>query len=157
MKHKISLLINGNKIEKEVPSYLTAVDFIREELNLTGTKKGCGNGECGACTIIVNNKAIRSCLILATELDNTEVITIEGLMKNGELDLIQKIFIEEGAIQCGFCTPGFIMAIKASILSKKKITEQDLIESIKGHLCRCTGYVSIINSVKKIAYLLNDN
>ena len=157
MNHKISLIINGNKIEREVPPYLTALDFIREELNLTGTKKGCGNGECGACTIIVNNKAIRSCLLLATELDNTEVITIEGLMKNGELDLIQKVFIEEGAVQCGFCTPGFIMAVKSAILSKKKITEKDLIESIKGHLCRCTGYVCIINSVKKIAYLLNDH
>jgi carbon-monoxide dehydrogenase small subunit len=151
MKHKITLKINGHLHELLVEPRLTLLEAIRNVIGLTGTKRGCDMGDCGACTIIVNNKPVNSCLFLAVEADGSDVITIEGLRRESGLHPIQKSFIDHGAIQCGFCTPGMIISAK-SLLDKCKSPDENMIkESISGNLCRCTGYIKIIEAIKKLA------
>jgi carbon-monoxide dehydrogenase small subunit len=151
MKHNIKLNVNGEDYELTVESNDTLLSVLRDKLNLTGTKEGCGVGECGACVVIVNGKPINSCLTLACEVDNAQIITIEALAKAEKLNEIQNAFIEFGAIQCGFCTPGFIMALKALLDRNPKPTEKEIEEAFRGHLCRCTGYESIKMAAKSIS------
>lgn len=147
-EREINLIVNGQRVTATVDPGLTLLRFLRENLRLTGTKEGCGQGECGACTVLVNNQAVNSCLIPVVAVDGCEVVTIEGLARNGELDPLQQAFIDEGAIQCGFCTPGAIMSAKALLLSNPKPTEEEIREALSGNLCRCTGYQKIIRAVK---------
>jgi aerobic-type carbon monoxide dehydrogenase small subunit (CoxS/CutS family) len=151
MKKEIVFILNGEEVKVEVEPEWTLLYFLREVYGLTGTKEGCGYGECGACTVIINDKAINSCLYPVLEVEGKNVTTIEGLLsKDGEFHPLQKAFIEEGAVQCGFCTPGMIMAAKALLDEKEKPTEDDIKESIAGNLCRCTGYVKIIDAIKTV-------
>ncbi len=143
-------IINNKEVEINVNPAMRLIDFLRNELNLTGTKEGCSEGECGACTIIVDNVAVTSCIMLVGSIENKEVITIEGLAQNGELDIIQKTFVENGAIQCGFCTPGMIMSVKALLLQNSNPNEDEVRKAISGNLCRCTGYQNIVDAVLKI-------
>lgn len=152
----IDFILNGKNVSYELESDKRLLDFIRDDLKLTGTKEGCGEGECGACTIIVNNKAVNSCLMFTSEINGTNVLTIEGLEKNGEIDLIQQAFIDKGAVQCGFCTPGFIMSIKALLIINPNPSEEEIIESIEGNLCRCTGYYKILDAVKEVINKINE-
>jgi aerobic-type carbon monoxide dehydrogenase small subunit (CoxS/CutS family) len=139
--------LNGENVEKSVSPNKRLLDIIREDFGLTGTKEGCGVGECGACTVIVDGRAISSCLMLAGQVQGKEVITIEGIEKDGELSRLQQNFISHGAIQCGFCTPGLIMSATALLLSNPKPTEIEIKTAISGNLCRCTGYKQIIQAI----------
>lgn len=145
---KINCIINKNEISAEVNERTRLIDFLRDDLHLTGTKEGCSEGECGACTVIVNGKAITSCTMLAAQVDGCEVITIEGLKQNGEFDILQKKFVEHDAVQCGFCSPGFIMSAKALMMNNPNPTLEDIKRSIEGNLCRCTGYIKIIEAIE---------
>ena len=151
MKHKIQLCVNDQKYELYVEAKTTLLDLLREGLGLTGTNKGCGTGDCGACTVIMNGHAVNSCLVLALDADGAEIITIEGLERDGKLDPLQQAFIDEGAVQCGFCTPGMIMVAKDYLAKNPKPAEEDLQDAISGNLCRCTGYVKIIDAVLSAA------
>jgi carbon-monoxide dehydrogenase small subunit len=146
-KHKIVLKVNGRSFEVKVEAYRTLVDVLRTELGFTGTKKGCGTGECGMCTVIMDGRAINSCLTLAMLADGREITTIEGLSEDQELHPIQSAFVEAGAIQCGYCTPGLIMSAKALIDRKPHPSEEDVREAIAGNLCRCLGYVRNVRAV----------
>jgi carbon-monoxide dehydrogenase small subunit len=147
----IKLSVNGKEYELSVPPHRTLLEVIREELGLTGTKEGCGLGECGACTVIMGGKAVNSCLVLAAEADGKEITTIEGLAKGDKLHPIQQAFIDHGGFQCGFCTPGMIMSAKALLDEKPKPTETEIRKGISGNFCRCTGYTKIIESIKAAA------
>ncbi len=145
----IQFRINGKNQEADVPDDLRALDFLRESLSLTGVKEGCGEGECGACTILMNGEAVCSCLLLAAQLDGKEIQTIEGLGTDQGLHPIQQSFIDEGAVQCGFCTPGIILATKALLDHNPNPSTQEIRKGLEGNLCRCTGYVKIENAVRK--------
>ena len=145
----IHLKINGSEEHLIIPANMTLLHLIREELALTGTKNGCEAGECGACTVLVNGKAVNSCMVLAVECDGAEVSTVEGLTENGELERLQKSFIELNAIQCGFCTPGMLISAYALLLRNPNPSESDIREALVGNLCRCTGYDRIIKAVQK--------
>lgn len=149
MLHKISCTINGRKRELEINAGETLLEVLRERLHLTGTKQGCGVGECGACTVLVDGTPIDSCLYLGVWADGKDILTIEGVAKNGELSSVQKAFIEEGAVQCGFCTPGFVMSSTAIVASNKNYTVEKIKEDLSGNFCRCTGYQKIIRAVTK--------
>ena len=152
MAREISFVFNGNKMTAVVEDHWTLLHFIREELGYTGTKEGCGSGECGACTVIVNGKAVNSCLYLAAELDGTKLWTIEGLAApDGTLHPLQKAFVENGAIQCGFCSPGMIMSAKALLDENPNASEAEIRDALAGNLCRCTGYVQIVDAVKSVS------
>lgn len=151
MKKVINLKVNGEEVSVAVEPDKTLLWLLREELNLTGTKEGCGAGECGACTVIFNGKAVNSCLVLAVEAEGAEVYTIESEAKNGQLSDLQKAFIEYNALQCGFCTPGMIMAARALLNENPHPTEEEIKEAIEGNLCRCTGYVPIVEAIKAVA------
>ncbi len=144
----INFKINGENKIMDIDDSLRLLDVLRNILNLKGTKEGCSIGECGACTVILNGVAVNSCLILASQINNCEIETIENVEKT--FPEIQKAFIENGAVQCGFCTPGMIMSIKALIDKNKKPTEDEIKTAIEGNLCRCTGYVPIVNAVKSL-------
>jgi len=146
----INFRLNGEEIITEVKSNRRALDFIREDLGLTGTKEGCGEGECGACTILVDGKVVNSCLMFAVEFDGKDILTIEGLGKK-ELDRIQEAFIDKNGIQCGFCTPGMIMSIKALLDRNPEPDEEEIKTALEGNLCRCTGYYKIIEAVKYLS------
>jgi len=148
---RINFTLNGESISVEVEDHWTLLRLLREKLSLTGTKEGCGRGECGACTVIVDGKAVNSCLMLAAEVDGCEVITIEGEMRNGNLSALQQAFIEADAIQCGFCTPGMIMSARALLMRNPDPSEDEIIEAICGNLCRCTGYEPIIKAIAEAA------
>ena len=151
MKHRIRLRVNGQDHEVLVDTKITLVDLLREKIGLTGTNKGCATGECGACTVIMNGDAVNSCLVLAVDADGAEITTVEGLTHNGHLDPLQQAFIEEGAVQCGFCTPGMIMVAKDFLRKNPNPSEDDYLTAISGNLCRCTGYIKIVNAIKKAA------
>ncbi|MDT8903461.1 (2Fe-2S)-binding protein [Anaeroselena agilis] len=144
---RIKFRLNGTMRQAEVLPHQTLTSLIREHFGLLGTKISCGEGECGACTVILDGKAVNSCIILAPEVDGRDVLTIEGLSTDGELHPIQKAFIDEGAVQCGFCTPGMIMSTKALLDEHPEPTEEMVREALAGNLCRCTGYHRIINAV----------
>ncbi|MFO7815543.1 MAG: (2Fe-2S)-binding protein [Halanaerobiales bacterium] len=150
MTKKINTTINNKKYVIEVPPQMTLLELLRGKLIMTGTKEGCGNGECGACTVLLNNEPVRSCIILAQEIAGKEVITIEGIKNSGEFIEIKDAFIAEDAVQCGFCTPGFVMAIKALLYRTQTPTDEEIKEALGGHLCRCTGYESIHKAVKRL-------
>lgn len=146
-EHQISFVLNGRNVEVAVKPNSTLLDVLRYKLKLTGTKKGCGRGECGACTVLLDGKAVCSCLILAPTVSNREVVTIEGLGKPGNLHPLQEAFIEHSAVHCGFCTPGMLLSAKALLEEKPDPTEEDIRRNISGNLCRCTGYIPIIEAV----------
>lgn len=147
MKQKITLTVNGEIYELEVEPWWTLLEVLREKLYLTGTKKGCDRGDCGSCTVLINGKAKLSCLTLAVEAQGKDILTIEGLARGGELHPLQQAFIEHGAVQCGFCTPGMILAAKALLDKNPAPTEEEIREGLSGNLCRCTGYVKIFEAV----------
>ncbi|UCF35232.1 MAG: (2Fe-2S)-binding protein [Phycisphaerales bacterium] len=134
-----------------VPPGATLLEVLREDLELTGTKYGCGEGECGACSVLLDGRVVNSCLVLAQECDGLEVLTIEGLRSNGQLHPIQKAFVEYGAIQCGFCTPGMIMAAYALLEANPSPSEEEIKRALEGNLCRCTGYRKIVDAVLSLA------
>lgn len=148
---KIDFTVNGERVSLDVPAQARLVDVLRETLGLTGTKEGCGVGECGACTVIVNGKAVCSCITLAAGLDGAEVITIEGVSKNGELDEIQQAILDHHALQCGFCTPGIVMSAKALLDANPNPTTEEIQQAIAGNLCRCTGYQQVIDAIADAA------
>jgi carbon-monoxide dehydrogenase small subunit len=152
MAREISFVFNGNSIKMPVEDHWTLLHLIREELGYTGTKEGCGGGECGACTVIVDGEAVNSCLYLAAEINGKKLLTIEGVAAaDGTLHPIQKSFVENGGIQCGFCSPGMIMSAKALLDKTANASEETIKEAIAGNLCRCTGYVQIIDSIKAVS------
>lgn len=143
----IRLRINGEEHELEISANETLLEVLRERLGLTGTKEGCQDGSCGACTILLDGKPARACLILAVEAEGKDILTIEGLSRGNKLHPIQEAFINHGGIQCGFCTPGMILTAKALIDSNPEPTEAEVKEAISGNLCRCTGYTKIVESI----------
>ncbi len=153
MDRKIQFHLNGNETTVAIKDHWTLLYLLREELGLIGTKEGCGSGECGACTVMVDDMAINACLYLAVEVDKKKVVTIEGLASaDGELHPVQKSFIENGGIQCGFCSPGMIMSATALLKENATPKEDDIKHAIAGNICRCTGYVQIIDAIKKAAH-----
>ncbi len=156
MKQLLVTTVNGQRIERYVDPSMRLVDFLRDELLLTGTKIGCKQGECGACTIIMNGTAVLSCIMPVMRAMDAEILTIEGLEKDGKLHPIQDEFIKGGAIQCGFCTPGFIMGAKALLDENPSPTAEEVREELSGHICRCTGYKKIEESVLKAAERLRE-
>jgi len=152
MKREISFNVNSQQMKLEVESHLRLIDLIRDQLGLTGTKEGCGEGECGACTVIVDGKAVNACLYPALELEGRTLITIEGLLEEeNKPSVIQKAFIDNGAVQCGFCSPGMIMSTKALLDKNNDPSDEEIRIALLGNLCRCTGYVQIVESVKAAA------
>ena len=143
----ISVIVNGRKFDRTVEVRLTLADFLREELDLTGTHLGCEHGVCGACTILFDGQAIRSCLMLAVQANGAEITTVEGLSSDGQLNSLQSAFRENHALQCGFCTPGMLITATAFLKDNPHPTEEQAREAISGNICRCTGYVSIVNAV----------
>ncbi len=148
---ELSFVLNGKKISLMTEPNRRLLDLLRKDLHLTGTKEGCAEGECGACTVIINGEAIHSCLVLACQLEGKNVITIEGLEENGELSRIQQIFVEETAIQCGYCTTGMIMSAKALLMHNAHPTETEIRNALAGNICRCSGYTQIVRAVKRTA------
>ncbi len=147
----LNLKVNGEPVQLLVEEDETLLEVLRDRLFLTGTKRGCGEGQCGHCTVILNGKAINSCLTLALEAEGGDVLTIEGLAQGGSLHPIQKAYVEAGAIQCGYCTPGMIMAIYSLLQENPQPSEDEIREGIKGVMCRCTGYYKIVEAVKMAA------
>lgn len=148
MKKPIRLQVNGFEYDLLIKPHWTLVDVLRDELGLTGTKKGCGKGECGACTVIVEGQAVLSCLSLAIQMEGKRILTIEGLSPDGKLHALQDAFVRYGAIQCGYCTPGMIMTASAFLQKNPLPSEEEIKKALSGNLCRCTGYVKIIEAVK---------
>jgi carbon-monoxide dehydrogenase small subunit len=152
MKSQISFMLNGEEVRVEVEPSWTLLYVLREVLELTGTKEGCGYGECGACTVIIDGKAINSCIFPVMEAEGKSITTIEALAsQDGSLSPLQNAFIEHGAVQCGFCTPGMLMSATALLDENDSPTEDEIRGSIEGNLCRCTGYVKIIDAIKSVA------
>ncbi len=147
----VSCTVNGEAVSREVYPNQRLLDFLREELGLTSVKEGCGEGECGACTVIFNGETVTSCCMLAGQAEGAEIVTLEGLSKNGELDKVQKAFIEVGAVQCGFCTPGMVLSAKALLDKNPHPTMDEIKLAMSGNLCRCTGYAKIHQAVAKAA------
>lgn len=147
----LNFWVNGEPVQLLVRDGETLLDVLRDRLMLTGTKRGCGEGQCGHCTVILNGKAVNSCLTLALEAEGTRVLTIEALAKGDRLHPIQKAYVEAGAIQCGYCTPGMIMSIYSLLQQNPKPNETEIREAIQGVMCRCTGYYKIIEAVKRAA------
>ena len=153
-KRVISFKLNGVDRDELVQDNITMVDFLRKQMHLTGTKRGCEEGECGACTILLDGKAVTSCTMLAVEADGHEIVTIEGVRKDGVLHPIQKEFIDKWALQCGFCTPGMIMSAISLLNENLNPTEHEIRDGIAGNLCRCTGYVKIVEAIASAAKIM---
>jgi len=151
----IEVNINGIDYRLEVQDDLRLIDLLRDELHLTGTKEGCGEGECGACTVILDGKTVNSCLLLATQAHGKTIITIEGLGDEDNLHPIQRAFLENGAVQCGYCTPGMILSAKVLLDINSRPNRREIREAISGNLCRCTGYEKIIDSVERASELIS--
>jgi carbon-monoxide dehydrogenase small subunit len=149
--HRITLTVNGDTELVDVPSNMTLLQMLREKLVLTGTKNGCAAGECGACTVLMNGEPVNSCMVLAVECDGAEVTTIEGLAHAGHLDPVQQAIIEQGGVQCGFCTPGILMSARALLDRNPNPSDYEIRDALVGNLCRCTGYLRIIDAVKEAA------
>ncbi len=149
--HQISLTINGETEQVVVPSNITLMQMLRDKLALTGTKNGCNAGECGACTVLLNGEPVNSCMVLAVECDGMQVITVEGLVKDGVLDPVQQTIMEHGGVQCGFCTPGILISARALIDRNANPSDDDIREALVGNLCRCTGYLRIVDAVQDAA------
>ena len=151
MKLGIDVIVNGERHRAEIDPQTTLVEFLRESLHLTGTKEGCGTGDCGACTVLVDGNPVNSCLTLAVETDRCEVTTIEGLAKDGVLHPLQQSFIDQGAVQCGFCSPAMILSAKALLDRNRSPVEDDVKQALSGVLCRCGSYRKIIASVLSLS------
>lgn len=157
INEKLHLFVNGEEIFEEIPTNSTLLWFLREKLGLTGTKEGCGAGECGACTVILNGKAVNSCCVMAMEAAEGEVFTIESEARDGKLSMLQEAFIKHNGVQCGFCTPGMIMSARALLMKNPHPDREDIKEAMQGNLCRCTGYENIIESVEAAAREVNND
>jgi carbon-monoxide dehydrogenase small subunit len=144
-------MINGETEQVVVPSNLTLMQMLRDKLALTGTKNGCNAGECGACTVLLNGEPVNSCMVLAVECDGMQVLTVEGLVKDGVLDPVQQTIMEHGGVQCGFCTPGILISARALIDRNANPSDDDIREALVGNLCRCTGYLRIVDAVQEAA------
>lgn len=156
MSVPIEIEVNGRRYREEVSPVRTLLDLLREGLGLTGVKQGCDQGQCGACTVLLNGRPVNACLVLAVDADGKRVETIEGLAREGTLHPLQEAFVEEGAVQCGFCTPGMILSAKALLDEKASPTEEEIRVALSGNLCRCTGYVKIVAAVKRAAAVLGE-
>ncbi len=143
--------VNGEAVSLETAPDRRLLDILREDLDLTGVKEGCAEGECGACTVLLDDEAVHACLTVAAQLEGRRVTTIEGLAKTGELDVLQRCFVEEIAIQCGFCTPGMILSAKALLLKNPHPSEEEIRLALSGNICRCSGYVQIVRAVRRAA------
>ena len=153
----ISLTLNGKTRTAEVEADTRLIDMLRNSFRLTGVKEGCGAGECGACTVLLDDEAVCSCVVPAVQSDGHSVTTIEGLEENGELDALQQAFIDCDAVQCGFCTPGMIMSAKALLLKNPHPNRDEIKRALAGNVCRCTGYIPIVNAVSEAAERLGGN
>ncbi|MGD8462653.1 MAG: (2Fe-2S)-binding protein [Anaerolineae bacterium] len=149
--HSIEITVNGERECLDIPSNMTLLQMLRDRLALTGTKNGCEAGECGACTVLVDGEPVNSCMMLAVEADGREILTVEGLAVKGELSPLQQAFMDHNAVQCGFCTPGMLMTATALLQRNPHPTEDEIKEALVGNLCRCTGYVRIIQAIQAVA------
>jgi aerobic-type carbon monoxide dehydrogenase small subunit (CoxS/CutS family) len=152
----VVIMVNGIEYRRRINPLLRLIDFLRDEIKLKGTKEGCGEGECGACTVIMNGQTVNSCLVLAASANGAEILTIEGV-SGTEMHPIQQAFLEAGAVQCGYCIPGMVLSAKALLDKNLEATEEDIREGISGNLCRCTGYEKIVNGVKLAQSKLKDS
>ena len=149
--HSIQVTVNGEREWLDVPANLTLLNLLREKLALTGAKNGCAAGECGACTVMMDGEPVNSCMVLAVEADGREILTVEGLSRDGQLDALQQAFVDEGGVQCGFCTPGMLISARALLNRCPDPSEDEIREALVGNLCRCTGYTRIVAAVQKAA------
>ena len=152
----VNFELNGHKVSRDLPPQRRLIDVLRDDFLLTGAKESCGEGECGACTILLDDEAVHACLVMAGQLEGRRVLTIEGLAENGELDIIQNAFVEHSAVQCGFCTPGMIMSTKGLLSKNPDPTEEEIRIALSGNICRCTGYVQILSAVQDAAKRLRE-
>lgn len=152
----VNFILNGKKVSRDLAPERRLIDVLREDFLLTGAKESCGEGECGACTILMDGEAVHACMVLAGQLEGHEILTIEGLAQNGELDIIQNSFVEHVAIQCGFCTPGMIMSTKGLLLKNPDPTEEEIRIALSGNVCRCSAYVQILAAVRDAAKKLRE-
>ena len=150
MKMPVTLKVNGESYDLMIAPYRTLLDVLREEIQLTGTKKGCDVGDCGACTVLLNGKPVNSCLVLAATAQDAEIMTIEGLAQEGKLHPLQEAFVKEGAVQCGFCTPGILISLKALLDKNPAPTMEEVKTAMAGNLCRCTGYSKMFKAVESV-------
>ena len=151
MKHQLSLTINGEPYEVLVEPYCSLLDLLRDQLHLTGTKKGCDEGDCGACTVLIDNQTVTSCMMLALDARDKAITTVEGLVQDNTLHPVQEAFVQYGGVQCGFCTPGLIMSGVGLLLENPDPTEEEVRFAIGGNLCRCTGYAKVVQAILKAA------
>ena len=147
-KVKISFKLNTKDVAVEIEPNKRLLDMLRDDFGLTSVKEGCGEGECGACTVLIDNEAVTSCTVLAPQVDGCEVMTVEGLSADGELDKLQETFVEKGAVQCGFCTPGMLLSAKSLLIKNPNPTREEIKTAVEGNLCRCTGYAKIVEAVE---------
>ena len=152
---EIKFTLNKKNVSAKIESNIRLIDLLRDQFNLTGTKEGCGVGECGACTVLINGRAVNSCLVIAAQADGSDIVTIEGISNGDVLNPLQKNFLSHGAVQCGFCTPGMVLSASALLDQKPNPNEEEIKDAIAGNLCRCTGYKQIIDAVKETAKELN--
>jgi carbon-monoxide dehydrogenase small subunit len=151
MNKEIRMTLNGKPVSRAVATHRLLLDLLRDEIGMTGTKEGCGTGDCGACTVYLNGRPVNSCLVLSGELDGADIVTIEGLKIGPELHPIQKAFLQDGGAQCGYCTPGMLMMSKALLDENPDPTEEEIRFALSGNLCRCTGYAKIVQAVQDAA------
>ena len=154
--HRITLTVNGETELVDIPSHITLLQMLRDKLVLTGTKNGCAAGECGACTVLMNGEPVNSCMVLAVECDGAEIITVEGLAHDGQLDPVQEAIIQQGGVQCGFCTPGILISARALLDRNPNPSDYEIRDALVGNLCRCTGYLRIVDAVKEAARRCSD-
>jgi aerobic carbon-monoxide dehydrogenase small subunit len=154
---KVEITVNGGKHKREVEDRTLLANFLRDELGLTGTHIGCDTSQCGCCTVHLNGRAVKSCTVLAAQANGAEVVTIEGIAKNGKLHAVQQAFTECHGLQCGFCTPGMIMAVVGLLKDNANPTDGEIEHGLEGNLCRCTGYINIVKAVKRSAELMRGN
>ena len=151
IEHAISFRLNGRNVTVKCPPAYTLLEILREQLHVTGPKEDCAKGECGACTVLMNGQPVCSCLVLVSQVQGSEIITSEGLVKDGKLNPVQQAFLEEGAVQCGHCIPGMIVSASALLMRNQKPSVEEIRTALSGNLCRCTGYSKIITAVEKAA------